>query len=116
MAPRVLIVDDDILFLKSLARILKLRSCDTATAEDGFKAIEKVREKRFDYILMDIVMQGMNGVETYKEIKGISPQAKVIMMTAYSVEDLVREALDEGAYGVVYKPPDIDKILGLLKG
>jgi len=39
----------------------------------------------------------------------------VIMMTAYSVEDLVREALGEGAYGVVYKPFDIEKIVGMIE-
>jgi DNA-binding NtrC family response regulator len=60
-------------------------------------------------------MPGINGVDTFKEIKAVSASIKVIMMTAYSVEDLVREALEEGAYGLIYKPLDIDKVLSLIE-
>jgi DNA-binding NtrC family response regulator len=64
---------------------------------------------------MDIKMPIMNGVETYKEIKKIRPGTKVIMITAYAVEDLVQEALQEGAYAIIYKPLDIEKMLELVK-
>jgi len=60
-------------------------------------------------------MPGINGVETFKEIHRISSETKVIMMTAYSVEELVKEALDGGAFNVIYKPLDIKKILTIIK-
>jgi DNA-binding NtrC family response regulator len=64
---------------------------------------------------MDIKMPAMNGVETCKKIKHILPKAVVMMMTAYSVEDLVAEALKEGAYGVWYKPVEIEKVIELVE-
>ena len=63
---------------------------------------------------MDIKMPGMDGVETYRKIKRIRPDPIVIMMTAYSVENLVDEALQEGAYSVLYKPLDMEKVLRML--
>lgn len=60
---------------------------------------------------MDIRMPGINGVEAFTEIKKIRPGTAVMMMTAYSVEDLISEALDKGAYGVLYKPFDVRKVL-----
>lgn len=106
----VLIVDDDIEMTETLSDILEDSGYDVESANDGFKAIERVKARTFDVILIDIKMPGINGVETYKEIKSIRPEAAVMMMTAYSVEDLVAEALREGAYGVMYKPIDIAKV------
>ena len=56
----------------------------------------------------------MNGVETFKKIKAINPDAHVMMMTAYSVEELVDEALEEGAHGIIYKPLGIDNVIDLI--
>jgi DNA-binding NtrC family response regulator len=64
---------------------------------------------------MDIKMPGINGVQTFREVKKSNPQAAVIMMTAYSVEDLVREALEEGAYAVVYKPFDMEHVVSIIE-
>ena len=60
-------------------------------------------------------MPGMNGVEVFLKIKEISPLTRVIMMTAYAVEDLIEIALNEGAYTCVHKPFDIDDILRLVE-
>ena len=73
-----------------------------------------MKKTHFDAIFMDIKMPGINGVQTFREVKKIDPEAAVIMMTAYSVEDLVKEALEEGAYAIVYKPFDIDKVVTLI--
>jgi len=112
---RVLIVDDDISFASGLSDILNEMGYDAITVNSGEEALEKVKEVSFDVILMDIKMPVMNGVETYKRIKKISPQTVVIMMTAYSVEDLIKDALKEGAYGVVYKPLDIEKVIKMIE-
>lgn len=111
----ILIVDDQASMVKSLSFILEKEGYDVTTVTDGSKAIEKVKEKRFNLILMDIKMPLMNGVETYKMIKKIRPETVVIMMTAYTMEDLVQEALEEGAYGIIYKPFDMERMLSLVK-
>lgn len=108
---RILIVDDQPGMVETLEDILKDRGYDVALAEDGFEAIDKAKESKFDLIFMDIKMPGINGVQTFREIKKINPNAAVVMMTAYAVEDLVREAIEEGAYTVIHKPFDVEKVL-----
>ena len=85
------------------------------TALDGQQALKYVRESGVDLALIDIMMPGINGVETFKEIKKLSPCTAVIMMTAFAVEDLVTEALQEGAYAMIYKPFDLKRILGMIE-
>ncbi|MBI2251921.1 MAG: response regulator [Armatimonadetes bacterium] len=111
----ILIVDDQIEMLETFADILRDRGYNVFTAEDGYQAIVKVKEKSFDVIFLDIKMPGINGVQTFREIKKIRSYSAVIMMTAFSVPELIKEAIDEGAYAVVYKPFEIEKILQTIK-
>lgn len=110
----ILVVDDLRSIRLTLGGILEDKGHNVVTVEDGYQAIEAVRKIHFDAIFMDIKMPGINGVQTFREVKKIDPRTAVIMMTAYSVEDLVKEALEEGAYTIVYKPFDIDKIISLI--
>jgi len=112
--PRILIVDDNLSQCKTMTFILERKGYSVTTAGDGIEAISLVEKSPFDIILMDIKMPIMNGVQAYKQIKKLRPGARVIMMTAYAVEDLVEEALQEGAYGIIYKPLDIDKVLDII--
>ena len=108
---KVLVVDDDKEFCTSMTDILEAKGYDVESENSGQAAIAKVKEKSFDVILMDIKMPAMNGVEAFKKIKEISPRTAVIMVTAYSLEDLIKEALREGVFGVLRKPLDIDKLI-----
>jgi len=110
----ILIVDDDPGMTETMPDILGDMGYDVAVAEDGFKAIKMIKERAYDVALMDIKMPGINGVETFKEGKGISPSTKVIMITAHSVEDLVKEALRNNAYTCLQKPLDMDKVAALV--
>ena len=98
-----------------MSLILSRKGYTVVTTKSGMEAIERVKERFFDMVFMDIKMPLMNGVETYKRIKKIKPEVVVIMMTAYVVEDLVQEALQEGAYGIIYKPLDIEKVVALIE-
>ncbi len=111
----ILLVDDNVSQSKSMAFILQRKGYSVSIAKDGPEAIEMVKGNGFDLIFMDIKMPIMNGVEAYKRIKKINPDCKVIMMTAYAVEDLVEEALQEGAYGILYKPLDISKVVDIIQ-
>lgn len=108
---RILIVDDNASLCKTMSFVLERKGYATTIAKNGPEAIENVKEQVFEMIFMDIKMPVMDGVETYKKIKKLRPNAAVMMMTAYAVEDLVQEVLKEGAYGIIYKPLDIDKVL-----
>ena len=111
----ILIVDDQVGMVKSLSFILEKKGYAVTIVTDGMKAVDKIEQKPFDIILMDIKMPLMNGVETYKMIKKIRPETVVIMMTAYTMEDLVQEALEEGAYGIIHKPFDMERMLNLVE-
>jgi two-component system response regulator HydG len=108
---RILIVDDDESMNKTMSLVLKRKGHDVSSCHNGPDAIEEVRNHPFDIIFMDIKMPVMDGVETFEKIKKIRPDAVVMMMTAYAVEDLIQKALREGAYGIIYKPLDIEKTL-----
>jgi len=112
---KILLVDDNISLCKTMSFVLKRRGYNVTTANDGFEAIERVKEQTFDMIFMDIKMPELDGVETYKKIKKIRPEILVMMMTAYAVEDRIQEGLKEGAYGVIYKPLDIDKVEAIIE-
>lgn len=111
----ILIVDDDEGMCETLSDVMEDKGYNTSIALDGHGAVEKVREMDFDVVLMDIRMPGMNGVETFKQIKGIQPETAVVIMTAYAVEDLIGEALREGVYGVLHKPFDMERVLDLIE-
>jgi DNA-binding NtrC family response regulator len=110
----VLVVDDLRSIRLTLGGILEDEGFDVVLAENGYQAIEAAKHTPFDLIFIDIKMPGINGVQTFREIKKINPGAVVIMMTAYSAEDFVKEVLEEGAYAVVYKPFDVDKIVSII--
>ena len=115
MKTNILVVDDLKSMRMTLGGILEDEGHNVVLAENGYQAIEAAKQVPFDLIFMDIKMPGINGVQTFREVKKINPQAAVIMMTAYSVEELVREALEEGAYAVVYKPFDIEQVVSIIE-
>ena len=112
---RVLIVDDNEGLARTAAFVLRRKGHAADTARDGHEALRKVRATAFDVIFMDIKMPLMDGVETYRRIKRITTcEPVVIMMTAYAVEGLVQQALEEGARTILYKPLDLDRVLALV--
>jgi len=111
----VLIVDDNVGLRKTMAFLLSRKAYAVTTASDGPEALERVKERPFDAIFLDIRMPLMDGVETYRRIKKIRPEAVVMMMSAYAMEDLVQEALEEGAYGILYKPLDIERVVTIIE-
>jgi len=115
MPIKVLVVDDNKEFCRNVKDILELKDYAVATAYDGLKALELVKGNCFDIVLMDVKMPVMDGVETFKKIKEIAPKTLVIMVTAYAVEDLIREALREGAFGSLRKPLDFDRLFELME-
>ena len=113
--PKIMVVDDDQGMRITLEGIIEEEGYDVVGAADGYQAIELARETPFALIFMDIKMPGMNGVDTYREIKKIRPETIVVMMTGFSVEELVKEALSEGAYAVIYKPFDMHQIIDIMQ-
>jgi YesN/AraC family two-component response regulator len=85
------------------------------TAHNGEDAVSRFSPHKYDLVFMDVKLPGMDGVESFLEIRKLEPEARVVMMTGYSVEDLLRQAVDNGACGVLYKPFGADKVVDYLK-
>jgi diguanylate cyclase (GGDEF)-like protein len=111
----LLIVDDDISMLETVGDVFQDRGYNVAMVENGQRAIKLVRRRYFDVVLMDIRMPGIDGLETYKEVKRIIPTAAVIMMTGDSKENLVKKAIEEGAYTIIYKPFNVKKVIKIVE-
>jgi CheY-like chemotaxis protein len=112
--PTILVVDDNEDLLETFALILKRHGFSVETAASGAAAVAKFRQHNFDVTLMDIVMPEVNGIEAFRRIKEIAPDASVILMTAYSDADLLRAARDEGARCILNKPISIDRLIQLV--
>lgn len=112
---RIFIVDDDADVADSLADVLELSGHEVTTAYGSSEAVEKFHEQDFDLVFMDVMMPGMNGVESFIEIKKFKPDAKVVMMTGFSVQNLLDQAIEEGAAGVLHKPVAVEDILTMLE-
>ncbi len=109
---KILIVDDDKEFCDSMLDILEAKGYAVNLEHSAPAAIARVKKKFFNTVLMDINMPVVNDLETFKLIKKIRPETTIIMMTAFSIEDLIKEALQDGAFGCLYKSMDIDKLVG----
>ncbi len=114
MTPKIMIVDDDQNFRRTLQSILENEGLDVILAEDGFQAIRMVSENQIDLVLLDIFMPGMNGIEALSKIKEIRPDCTVVMMTGYELEGFIQNALLEGAKACLNKPVSIQQILKIV--
>jgi len=116
MSVRVLIIDDEEGICKSLSAFLKLEGYCVEVAFNGEEGLRKIREDKYNVILLDINMPGMSGLETLQAIKAIDFSIQVIMMTAYSTFDKTMKSLEFGAADYILKPfDDLDSICNLVK-
>ena len=106
----ILVVDDDSAHRTMLRTLLNGWQYDIIEADDGSTAIEKVRERPFDLVLMDVRMLKVSGLEALDEIKAFNPAIPVIIMTAYSSLETAVDAIKKGAYDYLTKPLDFDKL------
>lgn len=103
--PRILIVDDEEKARKNLRNFISPRyECDIEEAQDGESAIEKVKKMQPDVILLDIRMPGISGIDAISEIKQISPDSRIIVISAWKSPDVATKAMGMGAFDYLDKP------------
>jgi two-component system response regulator AtoC len=102
--PRILIVDDEPNMLHMLRTVLKQDGFDPECAESAQKALDLVSDQSFDFIISDVRMPGMDGVQLLEELRKRGIDTMVILMSAYGTIDLALEAIRKGAYDYISKP------------
>jgi len=109
---RTLVVDDEQDFLETLVNRLGKRNIDTLGVKSGEEAIEVMKKKSFDLIVLDIKMPGgMDGIETLREMKRIQPLAEVILLTGHASVETSIEGMKLGAFDYLIKPIKLEELL-----
>lgn len=114
LGARILVVDDEESVGLGMSEILKDSGFEAAYVINGRDAVNAVKENGYDIVFMDIVMPGMNGLDTYREIKKLNPDAKVILFTGYfrDAEDVILQGIKEGMIDeFIRKPYFADEII-----
>ncbi len=108
---RILIVDDDKAIRESLSRLLTDKGYEAFAVEDGYQAIEMVRQKEWDLAMVDLKMPGIDGFEVLSKLSQISPRTSVIVITGYATVESAVKAIRQGAVDYVAKPFTFEELL-----
>jgi DNA-binding NtrC family response regulator len=111
----ILVVDDEKIVRESLTKWFIEDGFHVGGAEDAVAAIRQLQAQRWDIILLDIKMPGMDGMELQQRVREIDPLASVIFITAHASVDTAVQALKSGAFDYVTKPVDPDYLSHLIR-
>jgi len=111
----ILVVDDDVDFADGAAELLELQGHRVALAHMGEAAVEAFRRERFDVVLIDIGLPGMNGVECLTRIREIDADARCFLMTGYSADQIAEQGIEAGAIEILTKPIEPYELLRRLE-
>ncbi len=112
---KLLIVDDEVKFVDSIAQRLEMRGLEVAKAYNGTDAVELAQRERFDLALLDLKMPGMDGREVLRIIKQGNEHIEVIILTGHGSLESAVECTKLGAWGYLPKPYELDGLLEVLK-
>jgi len=107
----VLLVDDEDRFREALSRQLSVRGFDVLSAANGENALKMVHKNKVDVTILDQKMPGMDGTQTFNEIKKIDPSIEIIMLTGQATVGNALEIMKQGAFDYIMKPMNIDELL-----
>ena len=108
---KVLLVDDEERYLKTMSRLMSKKGCEVLTAQSGPEALESLTGHPAQVVILDVKMPGMDGNQTLREIKNHFPLVEVIMLTGHATVDSAIDGLKAGAFDYLMKPADIDAIM-----
>ncbi len=108
---KVLVIDDEMRFLETTAKLLRRRGFETLTASSGLRALDIVATEPVDVVILDVKMPGIDGIEVLKRIKLTRPAAEVIMLTGHVSLESAVDGLKYGACDYVMKPCDIEDLV-----
>lgn len=108
---RILLVDDEEAFVKTLGKRLTARGLRVETAGSGEEAVEKTKRQTFDVTVLDLAMPGIDGIETLKQLLAIDSDLQVILLTGHGSIEKAVEATKLGAVDFMQKPARLPDLL-----
>lgn len=112
---KLLIVDDEVKFLDSIAQRLEMRGFDVTKASSGKEALAAAETGSFDLALLDLKMPGMDGTDVLRILKDEHKYIEVIMLTGHGSIDSAVECTKLGAFSYLSKPYELEKLLEVLR-
>jgi len=112
---KILLVDDEVKFLETIARRLELRNLEVTTATSGEESIAAADKNLFDVAVLDLQMPGLDGAQVLKRLKERHKYLEIIMLTGHATVDSAVECTKLGAFQYLEKPYAFDKLVELIK-
>jgi len=112
---RLLIVDDEVKFLDSIAQRLQMRGFDVTKATTGEEALQAARGAKFDLALLDLKMPGLDGKQVLERLKQEHKYLEVLILTGHGSIDSAVECTKLGAFSYLPKPYELEKLLDVLR-
>jgi DNA-binding NtrC family response regulator len=113
---KILLVDDETVFTENMSRLLINRGFNVTAVERGEDAVQLIEKEKYDVVVLDLKMPGINGIDTLKEIKKLDTFTEVLILTGHGSIDTAMESLKLGAYDYLIKPCGIDELVMKLEG
>ena len=110
----VLIVEDDISTAESISEIVRKRECRSETAKTGQEAVERIKKKRFDLVILDIFLPDCKGYELIPQFKELWPEIGIVAMTGYNSRELELKVRNQGINYYMIKPFRQEEVTGIL--
>lgn len=113
----ILIVDDEQDTLDFLSYVLPKRNYNVITVDNGFDALQTIREQHVDLVLSDIAMPDMDGYELYSQIRNFDDAIPIVMMTGfgYDPNHVLVKAKKDGLHDIIFKPFEVDDLIHMIK-
>ena len=112
---KLLVVDDEVKFLNSIAQRLEMRGFEVTKATDGTQALQAAQNQKFDLALLDLKMPGLDGKQVLAELKRTHKYLEVIILTGHGSVDSAVDCTKLGAFSYLPKPYELEKLLEVLK-
>ena len=113
---KILLVDDEKVFTKNMSGLLTKRGYRVMAVNSGEDAVTSVKKEKFDVVVLDIKMPGMDGIATLREIKELGVLAQTLILTGHGSIDTAMEAIKLGAYDYLKKPCEINELVEKIEG
>jgi DNA-binding NtrC family response regulator len=105
-----------VVFTTNMSKLLANRGYDVVAVNSGDAAVEAVEKEKFDVVILDLKMPGMDGITTLEEIKRLSFFTEILILTGHGSMDSAFRAIEMGAYDYVMKPCEIAELVIKMEG
>jgi DNA-binding NtrC family response regulator len=111
---KILVIDDEPIVCERIKSSLEKFGIDVETFTESKSALKRITEEKFNIVVTDLKMKGLDGIEILRLVKEVNPECEVIIITGFATVEKAREALKIGAYDFIAKPFKLTQLRDLI--